>query len=346
MSLPAVFRMQARACADLGSAFTARLLDIIADNLEPGTPVFDRILAWQGDLTPAGQSIPLRLVGGLHALVLGKRDAGLMAVYPPNPAPTDAALTAAILGAINNHEAMLMQWLDSPPQTNEVGRSAVLIAAAHVLSARYGLPLRLLELGASAGLNMQWDHMELQIGEARFGRSGAGLTLSPDWRGPLPPQANMQISMRAGVDLNPLDPTRPESHLRLMSYIWPDQTERLARMRTALAIAKAHPAKVDQGDAAAWIKGQLAIPAPRQVTVIYHTIAWQYFPDTTQSACRATIEAAGAAATQDAPVAWLSMEADGLPDGAALQLRLWPVGNILNLGRADFHGRWIKWADI
>ena len=346
MSFAGVFRAQARACSDLGSPFIARVLNIIAENLTPGLPVFDRILAWEGDPTPAGQSVPLRLVGGLHALVLSKDDTGLMAAYPPNPDPSDAALSTAILAAIATHEAILMRWLDSPPQTNEVGRSAVLIAVGQLLAARYGLPLRLLELGASAGLNLQWDRMALLAGGEHFGDAGAALTLSPDWFGPLPPQAELKISTRAGVDLNPLDPTRPENHLRMVSYIWPDQAERLQRMRAALAIANAHPANVDQGDAAPWIANKLAVPVQQQVTVIYHTIAWQYFPKSTQSDARAAIEAAGAAATPDAPVAWLSMETDGRPDGAALQLRLWPSDETLTLGRADFHGRWIKWHNV
>ena len=58
-------------------------------------------------------------------------------------------------------------------------------------------------------------------------------------------------------------------------------------------------------------------------------------------------EAAGAQATPNRPLAWLSMETDGDTTGkvgAALTLRLWPGDITLELGRADFHGRWINWT--
>ena len=59
------------------------------------------------------------------------------------------------------------------------------------------------------------------------------------------------------------------------------------------------------------------------------------------------IEAAGALATPDHPLAWLSMENDGDATGgvgAAITLRIWPGNVTLQLGRADFHGRWVQWT--
>lgn len=101
---------------------------------------------------------------------------------------------------------------------------------------------------------------------------------------------------------------------------------------------------VAAGDAAGWLQQQLARPAPGRLRMVYHTVAWQYFPPATAAACEATLQAAGAAARVDAPLAHVSMEADG-GRGAALHLRLWD-GRAREwvLGRADFHGRWIEWA--
>ena len=82
---------------------------------------------------------------------------------------------------------------------------------------------------------------------------------------------------------------------------------------------------------------------PGQIHLIYHTIAWQYFPAETQATARAAIEAAGARATPDAPLAWFAMEADTESPGAALTLRLWPGDCTFQLGRVDFHGRWVDW---
>ena len=77
--------------------------------------------------------------------------------------------------------------------------------------------------------------------------------------------------------------------------------------------------------------------------MVYHTIAWQYFPPETQARCRAALAAAGAQATSDAPLAHVGMEADGTKGSAALTVTLWPGDETRQLGRVDFHGRWIAW---
>ena len=102
---------------------------------------------------------------------------------------------------------------------------------------------------------------------------------------------------------------------------------------------------VDRGDVLPWLRARLADRMPGTVEVIYHTVAWQYFPQETAAEARAAIETAGAAATGDAPLAWLGMEGDGSGErGAAITLRLWPGDVTLALGRIDFHGRWIDWT--
>jgi hypothetical protein len=222
-----------------------------------------------------------------------------------------------------------------------VRRSAVLIAAAHWLTARYALPLRLSELGASAGLNLMFDQFAMDIGTDCWGPADATVRLQPDWRGPLPPNAPPQIAGRRGVDLNPLQIGSPQDELRLLSYLWPDQTERIARTRAAMALAAA---PVDKADAVDWLATRLVTPWPGQLHLIYHTIAWQYFPPEKQALGHDLIATAGAAATPDAPLAWLALEADATSPGAGLTLRLWPGDVTIPLGRAGFHGEWVEWA--
>lgn len=335
------FVIQANACESLGSPFTARLLRLLAPRLTPGPPIIDRLLVWPGDLSPSGASIALRLAGAFHALVLRGDAPALCACYPPHDVP-DARLLAALEDALTTHAAHLQHWLDSPPQTNEMRRSAVLIAAGHWLTARHGLPMVLSELGASAGLNLLWDRLRLDMGSTARGPADAPVTLSPDWQGALP-DAPPRIAERRGVDLNPLDPACPEDRLRLMSYLWADQTDRLARTRAGLEMAVRIGAPVDRSDAAPWLAARLATPRPGHLHLVYHTVAWQYFPAAVQAACTASLEAAGARATREAPLAWLGMEADGETPGAGLTLRLWPGGLRIGLGRADFHGRWVAW---
>lgn len=326
------FRQQAAACAALGSPLMERLLTGLANRLEPGDPVADRVLAWQGDPSSSADSVPLRLAGGLHALILTGKAPALAAAYASGDDPTNTALAM-----IRHHPDFLLDWLHSPPQTNEVRRSAPLVAAAHWLTARFGLPLILSELGASAGLNLLWDHYALRVGDLTLGPADPALTLTPKWTGPLPPHPTPTILDRRGTDLNPLDPLT--DRLRLLAYLWPDQPDRITRTRAALDLAARMRPTIDRADAANWLETRLATPTPDALHLVFHTVAWQYFPTTTQSRALAAMEAA----SHHTPIAHLSMEADGQTPGAALTLTLWPGGETISLGRADFHGRWIDW---
>nr|WP_289847852.1 DUF2332 family protein [Lentibacter algarum] len=331
-------RDQAQHCAALGSPFMELLLNTLADNWHDELPLAKRLAAWDGDIGPLGASLPLRLAGGLHALVINEQDAALAAQYPPHQA---TALWPAAKAAMHNHAAFLDAWMDNAPQTNEVRRAATLIAAAQLLTARYNLPLRLSELGASGGLNLMFDKFALALPEEHFGPQDAAITLSPEWSGPMPPKATLRVTDRCGVDLNPLDPKQPEDALKLLAYLWPDQPERLERTRAAIEM---HDATLTKADAIDWLKTRLARPQQGTLHLVYSTIAWQYFPAAAQSLGTALIEQAGAMATEQAPLAWFAMENDGAGDGAALTLRLWPGDHNISLGRADFHGRWIKLA--
>lgn len=335
MTLAQAFDDQARSCAALGSPFMKQLMRLCVERLTRDAGAVAMALhGWPGDISSRGASLPLRLAGGLHALVLGG-DAALGSVYPPREA-SDAALWQAVADALRRSEAFLLAWIRSPPQTNEIRRAAILRAAGQWLAARHALPLELCELGASAGLNLHWDRYALALPGATFGPADPILTLGPDWSGALPPAGEPVIAARRGVDLNPLSPATDA--LRLRAYLWPDQPERMARTDAALALP---PAPVDRADAADWLDA-LPPQATGTARLICHTVAWQYFPPDTRARAAARIAALGAGATADAPLAHFAMEADG-GRGAALTLKLWPGELTLDAGRADFHGRWMKW---
>jgi hypothetical protein len=333
---------QAGHCAALGSPFMARMLHLLAEVWPDGSALDAAVRAFEGDIGPKGHSLPLRLASGLHALVLTGRDGDLIAAYPPNNV-SDDALKSALTGALARHQDFILDWITSAPQTNEVRRSAVLIAGTHALTHRTeATSLRLSELGASAGLNLMFDCYALNAADTRLGPEDAALTLSPDWAGPTPQAAPFTVSERRGVDLNPLDPHTSDHALRLRAYLWADQEHRL---RLTNAAIRANAAEVDKGDAVDWLEQRLADAPAGQMHLIYHTIAWQYFPIKRQTTGTALIEAAGAQATADRPLAWLRMEADGETRGASVTARLWPGDHHILLGRADFHGRWVDWAD-
>ncbi|WP_370402093.1 DUF2332 domain-containing protein [Sulfitobacter sp. JB4-11] len=343
MNLSDAFRAQAETCSRMESPFMGQLLGVLAEDWPHDSALGQKFAAFEGDIGPAGHSLPLRIAGGLHALVLSNAAPGLAALYPPAKV-ADADLRTGVRDALAAHEAFLLDWTDSPPQTNEVRRSAALIAGARVATAAFELPIWLSELGASGGLNLMWDHYALEIDGLRFGPDVPAVILSPKWKGPLPPQNAPVIAERAGVDLNPLNPKDGEDQLRLISYLWPDQPERLTMTRAATSIAQGAVVKADAID---WLGPRLHSAPEGHLHLIQHTVAWQYFPAAARAKGRALIEAVGAQATANRPLAWLSMESDGDTTGkigAALVLRLWPGDITVTLGRADFHGRWIDWS--
>lgn len=313
-----------------------QLCTLFATRDWPEGQITDRAFAWDGDVSARAASVPLRIAGALHALVLNGHT-GLTPAYPPHTSDDDT-LWATVTEALVTDAAFIADWINSPPQTNEVRRSAALIPAGHWLADRYDLPIDVIELGASAGLNLMWDQFSIEIAGQSFGPASPTLTLTPEWEGPLPLNTHPTIASRRGVDLNPLDPNADA--LRLRAYLWPDQPER--RQLTDAAIACCN-APVSQGDAIAWLADNIT-PTSGHLRMIYHTIAWQYFPPDVQAAGTALIEQAGANATPLTPLAWFAMEADDNPKGAGLTLRLWPGDLKLAMGRADFHGRWVTWT--
>lgn len=334
------FAQQAAWCEQLGSPLTARLCRALDAAL--GGPAAKGRLArhlrdWPGDPGPAGASLPLRLCAALHGLVLDGRAPALA-----RACAGEGDLDREVFVAVQGHEDRILEWIAVAPQTNEVARSAVLIAAGGFLAEQApGVRFDLLELGASAGLNLNFPIYILDTEHQNADLTGAALTLSPEWRGEGPPRARLPVGAREGVDLNPLDPRADGP--RLLAHVWADQQPRLARMRRALEIARRDPARVDRGCAGDWLAARLAAPAV-QGRLVFHTIAAQYFPAAVRARVEAALREGGARAGATRPLAHLSME---LEDGAAaaLRLRLWQGGpsRAWDLGRADPHARWIEW---
>ena len=296
----AAFAELADWCRRLDGPFTARVCDALAVGLDRSTATGRRVLDWPG--VPFADALKLRLTGGLHALVRSGDLPGLAAHYPPHPPSDDATLAAALTEALRDDR--LLPWLDSAPQTNEVGRSGVLMPGLMVIAAATRLPLALFELGASAGLNLRLDDYGYDLGGVAVGPADAPVRLVPAWTGPPPPLAHVHIVARRGVDLNPVDVRDPAARDRLLAYVWPEQVERVERLHAALFAAAADPAPVDRGDAAAWVEAHVGVQEGR-CGVVFHSIAFQYFSPDTEARIAAHMASVGAAAIAAAPLAWL-----------------------------------------
>ena len=335
--LSEAFRSQSKSCASLGSTFTASLMLMLPSILPSAPRLFKRLCEWSGDVSSRGASLPLRVAGGLHFLVRVGEVPDLAKAYPPNQV---GDLESALRRALEQHDDWLCEWVELPPQTNEVGRSAVLIAAARWITENTGFPLRLSELGASAGLNLNFDHYALLPNGSSISNEG-GVLLRPDWSGKIPQECRLEIVERRGVDLSPMEPSLDAE--RLIAYIWPDQLDRLERVTRALELARKFAVPVDKGEAADWLSERLTLASDSSCHFVFHTIAHQYFPDETKAMIEAEMQSAGSLATSQSPLAWFGMEADADPNGAALSLRLWPGDQRYSLGRAGFHGQWVNW---
>lgn len=336
----ASFAQQSIWCERLGSPFTARLAKMLGERLDRGTAIGRRILDWPGEPEATRDALALRLCGGLHFLVRSGTAPGLAALYPPAPLPDEDELWHALEPVLAEQGDMLDPWLDHAPQTNEVGRSAVLMSGLLVAADRFPLPMRLYELGASAGLNLLLDRYGYDLGGTRAGDPASSLQLRPEWEGEAPPPAKVEVVGRGGVDLNPGDLVRDRD--RLPAYIWPDQERRLGQMQAALTIAGADPPPLDRADAADWIESRLRLE-PGIASVVMHSVAFQYFPPESQARVTAHIEKVGASATESAPLAWLRFEWIPGDESHSLRLRLWPGGEDRLLAFNHPHGAWVRW---
>lgn len=337
----AAFARQAGWAEALGSPLTARLCRLLGERLDRNSSAGRRVLDWRGDSDPFADAVPLRLTGGLHALVRLGEGPGLADRYPPHPLPADDGLWEAVRPLLDSPE--LLPWLERAPQTNEVGRSAVLMAGLLVVADAFPRPVELLELGASAGLNLLLDRYRHDLGGRSAGDPASPLRLKPEWTGAPPPAARVEVAGRRGVDLDPLDARRDGE--RLLAYVWPDQRRRLAQLEAALAIAASDPPAIERGDAADWLEARLAEPRPAAATrVVLHSIAFQYFPREAKKRIHAMMAEAGAAATPAEPLAWLRYEHDRRDERITLRLTIWP-GRERLLAYGHPHGGAVDWLE-
>jgi hypothetical protein len=312
----------------------------IAAALDRSTATGRRVLDWRGDPRGSGDSVPLRLAGGFHALTRRGADARLARLYAGELEGSDAV----VADVLHRFDAELAPWLDSPPQTNETGRAAPIMAALLLLADEYGLPFELIELGASAGLNQNLDRFGYRLGETQVGDAASPLQLAPTWEGGSPPPAAVRVASRCAIDQSPVPVADPAQRERLMAYCWADQTERMQRLEAALALAAAHPPQVAQADAADFVEAVLAEPQTNGVCrVIFHTIFWTYVSADKQARVRAALAKAGEQATRERPLAWARYELNGQGGVAELHLTEWPGGRERHLATGHPHGSRIVW---
>ena len=344
-SQPGLFRDQAQACQQLGSPMYAELLAGLADDLEAAGPTARALHGHEDDPGPSG--LALRLAGSVHRLVLAGTAPELAAYYPSTGGIWSTAGVAAVVELLDRRASEVRTLLDQPPQTNEVGRSAALLGGLLMAVGRHPLPVRLFEIGASGGLNLLADRFRCTDDLGRvWGPRRSPVLLEGAWQGAALPLGNeLVVAERGGCDVSPVDVTSEEGRLTLTSYVWPDMTTRHARLAGAIELARRLPVRVEQAEAASYTE-RLELQGGR-LTVLWHSVMWQYVPRAQQERVTARLAVLGATATDRAPLVHLFAE----PTRRTPEERhrfwvvaeTWPGGRREYLGQMAPHGVPVTW---
>lgn len=341
-----LFRRQARACAEMGSPMYEQLLTRMADDLDAGGVTSEVIAGHEED--SEASVLAIRLLGSVHRLVLQRRAGDLATFYPSVGGSWDLdAGWTAFTQLLAEQPDETREWLDRPPQTNEVGRSGALMGGLLHVGESFRRPVRLFEIGASGGLNLLVDRFG-HVDEAgtSFGDTTSDVRLDPAWKGrPLTPWPDLDIAERAGSDVRPVEATSTEGRLTLTAYVWPDQTHRLERLRGALALAQRVPVDVRREDAVSFV-GSLELHVGA-TTVLWHSVMWQYLAADQRESVTSRIAELGEQATDERPFAHLFLEparrAPGSDHEFLVVLTIWPGGERRILGTSVGHGVPTTW---
>ena len=329
---------------------TARIIRALPKVCAGNTATGRRIAAWRGAFLK--DAVPLRLAGGLHHLVLSGTDARLSRVYS-GQITDQAAVDRLVCELVETYDHLLLAWLDGPPQTNEAGRGAAIMAGLLWVARRVGPRLELFELGASAGINTMLDRYHFRLGKTAIGPVNSAMQIAPEWRGergpPAPPEDFKIVRVR-GCDVEPVDLRDPEAALKLKAYVWPDAPGRLARIDAAIELARQNPPDLVRQNADDFVDHILAQPQADGTTrALFHSIMWQYMPPSAQSRILTAMEQAGSAATPDRPLAWVALESDPATLRHELWVRYWnggqKDGEKCLLAIAHPHAAWVEWLD-
>lgn len=273
---------------------------------------------------------PLQLLGGLHYLVLSE---GIDPWADP-------------VAVLEERRDWFRRFVRKRGvQTNEVQRSWVLAPCFLDIARRADVEtIDLLELGSSAGLNLLWDRYRYRYAQGTWGAEEAPLSLSGEERGPVPAELlrrRPRVRHRRGIDLSPIDLTRPEEALLLRSFVWADQTARLERLDHAIETLRPDPPALERGDIVDRLPALLAERRLGALTVVFATAVIGYVGKEGHDRIVAALESAG----RQFPLAylWTARPREDEHGYWGLWARLLPDGEELLLAHAGFHGQWLEW---
>lgn len=308
---------------------------------------------------PAQKHLPVLVLTAIHYIALGGASDPLAAVYRDTAAglPEQDVLAEQLDSFIRAHaEEMAALIAGRRTQTNEVNRSAVIAPAMRVAARLASGPFALIEVGASAGLNLHYDRYAVRYSDGRAaGPESSPVHLECELRGDLLPPLDGQPApvSRTGLDLDPVD-VRDEEQVRwLRACLFPDQPARAARLAAAIGVAQQHATPLHSGDLFD-VLPPLVEAVPRTVTpLIMHTWVLAYVPHRLGDFADLLTDLAR---RRGGPLLWLGAEwPDALPgrdkepedEGTVYALAEVTGGSTTwrTLANAHDHGTWMTWRD-
>ncbi len=246
--------------ADSPSPFYAALIARMLEDVRVGGPTWTLLEPYA--TKPPSEWYCFRALSGVHYEVLAGERPELARHWPSVGGDGDAeAAWPHVRDAFTDRDPAIVADLRHPLQTNETSRCGALIGGFLAVARATGLPLRVLELGSSGGLNLHFDRYRYEADGAAFGPADSAVRFVDYWEGGTPDlAAPLEVHSRRGCDLDPIDPTTDHGRRTLESCLWPDEHIRFANLRAALDIARAFPVELDQESADTWIARQLAEP--------------------------------------------------------------------------------------
>jgi hypothetical protein len=304
-----------------------------------------------------GQPAANLILGAVHYLLLGGVKDELAEYYPSlgGTRPVDDRAFDLFRAFCRTHEAAIVEIVSKRvTNTNEAGRSAFLAPAFEVVSNEAGAPLALIEIGPSAGLNLNFDRYGYrytdEAGAVRLERRlNSSLVLNCLLKGPGVPRLSSfppPVGSRIGLELSPIDVTQELEQRWLKALVWPERIDRLATLDGALKIAAVHPPSIIGGDASANLAGALAGVSRDQARCVYHTVmAYQLTREQYQG-----IDATLMEASQKSPVWRVTVEGEVSgtnPKETFTTLKVFRymkgARTVRTYGVCDSHGTWFEW---
>lgn len=336
----AYFRFFARTAASHGSPLYARLAHAVAEDAS--------LLALTTERR-TGQPSANLLFAAVHFLLLGGVDHPLRRFYPTIGgacAVDDDAVPQFRAFCAQHHDDIVALIRARVTNTNEVQRCAALAPGLCDVARATQRPLALIELGPSAGLNLNFDRYAYRYagkGGDSLAWGPSALTIECALRGSRPPlpERAPQVAWRRGVELNRVDLSDADDRLWLKALIWPDRVDRLRRLESALDIARFAPPEIEIGDAAARLPAIIDAARQDAALCIFHSAFLYQLPGETRTRLDDICKDASLAR----PIWRLSFDWAGVEGETPLTLQRWNRGEVAatHLADTDDHGQWINW---